>query len=63
MLGRVGRKFVQRQGEALGHVRHERNVRAAERNLVGLAGAIRRQFLGDERAEIGAVPARVGKES
>ena len=50
MLGGVGGKLVQRQRQALRHVRLQRDVRPADLDLVGFAGPIRRQFLRHQSA-------------
>ena len=56
VLCRVGGELVEREREALGGRGLQRDIRTADLDLV--AGAIGRQLLGDQRAEIGAVPAR-----
>ena len=60
VLGRIGGELVQRQRQPLRGRRLQRNIRPVELDLV--AGSVGREFLGDQRGEIGAMPARIGQQ-
>ena len=62
MLGGIGGEFMKRKRQSLRRVRQQRDARAADLHLVGFADPVRGQFLGHQRRQVGATPARIGKE-